>query len=724
VTPVRGDGAVQATSTQQLLDAGQAAADRGDWDAAYGSLREADRVGRLVFDDLALLAAVAYASGDLDATIEAWERAHADRLAADDPVSAAMAATRIAMHLMMDTGLLAPVRAWTKRAERLLEGHDDAPVHAWLAVARAYERLLSGDFQAADRRAREASTIGQQQGVPGAHAMGRVAEARGVILAGDVARGLDLLDDAAVVAVSGEVDPLTVGLLYCELVCAWQGLAQYDRAEEWTEAMERWCQGHSMGSVRGRCRVHRAEILRLRGESERAEDEALAACSDLRPTLRREFGWPLSELGRIRLQRGDLDGAEAAFLEAYEAGWEPQPGYALLLLARGAVHAAVASIEDALAHPSGIPSKELPPSTELRRAPLLGALVEISVAAGDPDRARHAADELARIAVRFDSEALEACAATACAQVALADGELTAARERFDRAVRLWSQLSAPYEAGQARLGLAETHRRSGDDHHASLEFRAARSIFERIGARGAARVARRSGDASTSAAPRPGATGGGPLAQTVPGTVGVAPASVDRGVFRRDGDYWSIGYQGDTRHLRDLRGLHYLARLLAEPGREFHAADLVAWEVDVGRARRGPKEPALTGADLRGGRDAGEVLDAPAKAAYRRRLAEIEQDIHEAEQLGDQERASRAAVDRDYLVRELANAVGLGGRERRVGSAAERARASVTRAVRHAMRRIEEHHPTLGEHLDRTIRTGTYCSYQPDPHARITWES
>jgi tetratricopeptide (TPR) repeat protein len=714
---------MDATSTQRLLDAGRAAADRCDWDAAYQTLREADHVSRLGFEDLALLAEVAYATGDLDATIEAWERAHADRLAADDLVSAAEAATRIAMHLMMDTGLMAPVRAWTKRAERLLEGRDVAPVHAWLAVAKTYERLLSGDFWTAENWARQAATIGAEQGVPAAHAMGRVAEARGAILAGDVQRGLDLLDDAAVVAVSGEVDPLTVGLLYCELVCAWQGLAQYDRAEEWTEAMERWCHGHSMGSVRGRCRVHRAEILRLRGDCEQAEDEALAACRDLRPTLRREFGWPLTELGRIRLQRGDLDGAQAAFLEAYEAGWEPQPGYALLLLAQGAVGAALASIEDALAHPLGIPSKELPPSTELRRAPLLGALVEISVAVGDPDRARHAADELARIAVRFDSEALEACAATACAQVALADGDLIDARAGFDRAVRLWSQLSAPYEAAQARMGLAETHRRHGDDHHASLEFGAARSIFERVGARGAARAAERSGDALTTAAPQSGATAGEPQAQVVPGVVRPMPAAVDRYVFRCEGDYWSLGYEGDTRHLRDLRGLHYLARLLAEPGREFHAADLVASEVDAGRPRGLPNDPALALTNAGSGSDAGEVIDARAKAAYRRRLEEIERDIEEAEDLGDQERASRAAVDRDFLVRELANAVGLGGRDRRVGSTAERARASVTRAVRHAMKRIGEHHAALGEHLDRTIRTGTYCSYQPDPRAPITWE-
>src|SRR4029077_18144912 len=122
--------------------------------------------------------------------------------------------------------------------------------------------------------------------------------------------GLALLEEAGVAAVSGDLDPLSAGIVYCELVCALQGLAQYDLAEQWTEAMERWANTNAIGSLHGRCRVHRAEILRLRGHCHEAETEVLAACEELRPYLRRELGWPLSELGRIRLHRGDVPGAE------------------------------------------------------------------------------------------------------------------------------------------------------------------------------------------------------------------------------------------------------------------------------------------------------------------------------------------------------------------------------------------------------------------------------
>ena len=130
--------------------------------------------------------------------------------------------------------------------------------------------------------------------------------------------------------------------------------------------------------------------------------------------------------------------------------------------------------------------------------------------------------------------------------------------------------------------------------------------------------------------------------------------------------------------------------------------------------------EPGLSHSGLG---DAGPLLDAQAKEAYRRRLAEIEDDIGEALAMGDDERAAQADVERDLVIRELTRAVGLGGRDRRAASASERARASVTRAVRQAILRIREHHPTLGTHLDRAIRTGTYCAYLPDSPASVEWK-
>ena len=239
----------------------------------------------------------------------------------------------------------------------------------------------------------------------------------------------------------------------------------------------------------------------------------------------------------------------------------------------------------------------------------------------------------------------------------LAEGDAAGAEHSFSDAVRLWNEVGAPYEAALARLGLADAHDAAGGEHRADLERQAARTILDGVEGRAAsASVAADAGQPATN-------------------------------VFRREGDYWLVVFDGDTVRVRDLKGMRYLARLLADPGREFHVLDLVAAEAG-GSARRCcvSRESALG--------DAGEILDERAKEAYRRRLAEIDEDIDEARALGDAEREAQADAERDFLVRELARAFGLGGRGRRAGSASERARVAVTRAVRQAMARIGEHHP------------------------------
>ena len=675
-----------------LLESARSAAARGGWEQAFDLLTQADADGLLTRSELPVLGEVAYAAGHLDVAIAAWERAHTAFLQADDRVGAAGAAVRVAMHLLFDTALMAPVRAWLARAEDLLDGRSRTPAHAWLGVVRAYERMLTGDGPGGRPWARQAIDVGSTCD-PAACALGQIAEARLVVLDGDVQQGLALLDQAGVAAVSGELDPLSTGVVYCELVCALQGLGQYDVAEQWTEAMERWCETNVIGSLQGRCRVHRAEILRLRGSCIEAEKQVLMACEELRPYLRRELGWPLSELGRIRLHTGNIAGAHEALVAAHRAGWDPQPGLALVHLALGDVTTAAASIRGSLECPVRVPSKERPPNSYLQRAPLLEAQVEIELAAGHVARARSAVDELERISARCETKALAAGAALARGRVRLADGDSAGAEEFSSRAARLWSEVGAPYETARARLCLAAAYAAGGAEHRAALEREAARTILEEI-----------------RAAPVPT-----PLMQLGNDDAQPGQPSERANLFRREGDYWSVTFDGHTVRVRDLKGMRYVARLLADPGREFHVLDLVAAErvhggpVDAG-GTRGLPHWALG--------DAGEVIDAQAKDAYRRRLAEIDEDIEQAHSGGDDERAAQAETERDFLVRELARAFGIGGRERRAASGSERARVGVTRAVRHAIARIGEHDARLGEHLSRAVRTGTYCSYLPDPRA------
>lgn len=651
------------------------ALDRGDWSAAL----------TLLHDDVSpeaseLAAHARYANGEFEAAVATWESLHERQLAAGDHITAAWAAANVAIHLLVDTGLMAPVRAWIARAERLLDDDVPVPPHAMLAMARTYERFFCGDPDAARKHAATAIELGERLGVLPAVILGQVATARLQISDGEVDEGLAALDDVALKLMSGAVDPMTTGIMYCELVCAAQSLLAYDRAREWTAVMERWRHGHAYGGVHGRCRVHRAELLRISGPGSAAEDEAIAACDELRPWMRREFGWPLVELGNIRLRLGDLDGAEDAYLQAHRRAWSPVPGIALLRMEQGDLGAAAELIADAVCSPPALPWKERPPFGDLRLVPLLEGQVEIAEACGDAGTAATAAARLRDIAQRHPSPGLAASAALATARASLLAGDPVATIEAANAAVAGWCELDAPYEAAVARVILGRANREAGNTAASRLDFQAAYEEFVAFGAvRRAAVVA-------------------GLLADTQPAP---APRAELTAKLERRGAVWHLAFRGTDTAFADLKGLQYLAMLLAQPGREFNALELC------------------------GGHDVDApmpMIDEQARSAYRRRLAEVEQDITEAEADNDTVRAERARCDKEFLLAELSGALGLGGRLRGVGGAAERARTSVTRSLRYALARVAEHDAALAEHLGRTVRTGNRCSYLPDPVSPIRW--
>jgi hypothetical protein len=182
----------------------------------------------------------------------------------------------------------------------------------------------------------------------------------------------------------------------------------------------------------------------------------------------------------------------------------------------------------------------------------------------------------------------------------------------------------------------------------------------------------------------------------------GAAPAeAVNR--FVRAGESWTLEYAGAACVLRDSKGLRDLARLLAAPGREIAALDLAA---PGGTVVEGP---------------AGDAIDTEARDAYRRRLVEIEAELDEADAAADSGRSTALAAERDALVEQLSGAYGLGGAARQTGGSAERARTAVRARIRDALDRIEAAHPSLGRHLRRSVRTGTFCAYDPDPP--VAWE-
>ncbi len=185
-----------------------------------------------------------------------------------------------------------------------------------------------------------------------------------------------------------------------------------------------------------------------------------------------------------------------------------------------------------------------------------------------------------------------------------------------------------------------------------------------------------------------------------------------EESVFVRQGDYWTIQYQGQVARLKATRGLHCLACLLRHPGREFHVCELIAafLEVPVTAAVAGSVSQREDGRTVRF-EDAGPLLDVRAKAEYARRLAELRAELEEGQRFNDSERVSRAQCEMDLLAEQLAAAVGLGGRNRRAGSQAERARSAVTKRLKDSIQKIAEAMPLLGRHLGARVKTGYFCS-------------
>jgi tetratricopeptide (TPR) repeat protein len=209
-------------------------------------------------------------------------------------------------------------------------------------------------------------------------------------------------------------------------------------------------------------------------------------------------------------------------------------------------------------------------------------------------------------------------------------------------------------------------------------------------------------------------------LETEVPGRQDARPATSGSCDFLREGEYWAIGPRGKAMRLKDSKGLDYIARLLASPGEEIHALDLLAG----GSAPAGKSAKAdLAEQGVRTARaNGGDVLDSQARQAYRSRLEELREEIAEAEDWNDPERGARAREEMDFITDELSQSMGLGGRSRQETSDVERARQSVTKAIKQALGRIAKHDPQLAEMLGRSVRTGLFCRYEPALADGVTW--
>lgn len=474
VVPATARAAPDEAAASDTLRAGLQAFERCEWNEAYAALTAEDVGGDLSPPHLERLAEAAWWVGRGDECIRARERAYARYLELGDLGRAAAVAVAVAedhFHkLARSVG-----HGWLQRAERHLRGLPESIAHGWLA--RMHAMLAFEEDRDLDRAAalsEDAFEIAQRLG--DLHLQTVALQDRGRILVsrGRVTEGMALIDEAMTAATSGQLGPRSTGRTYCNMMSTCTKLADYRRAGEWNQEARHWCTQHAESGFPGICRVHRAELLRLRGAWPEAEAEARRASAELEDFISDVAAEAYYELGEIRLRMGDMEAADELFRHAHALGRDPVPGLALLRLAQGRPDSARALLERALSTPLMSP---------LDRMRLLPAQAEVALATGALETARLTAAELSSIADVYTSPSLAASAAFAHGLLELGEGAPAKAAVSLRQAWKLWKESDLPYEAARARLFLAQAYRACGNRDDAELELQAAATSFAHLGA-------------------------------------------------------------------------------------------------------------------------------------------------------------------------------------------------------------------------------------------------
>lgn len=456
----------------------RAAHDARDWERTLEILGEVETLSP---GDRLLEADALYWTGRFDEAIEAFESAHAGFAAEGNKAEAGLIAALLA-YFAVRRESFSVARGWLTRAHELLDGAPESLGHAWLKLLHVGMALFQqGDISEALARCDDAVDFAKHIGSPSSQSIAMSFKGLAMAQTGDWREGLELMDEAMVVAMAGSDDLRMTSDVYCNIISVCRNFGDYERAEEWTEEAERWMRANSVSGYTGACKVHRAELKLFHGSWEEAETESRTACVELeRFRLVDYLGAAHYWIGEARRRMGDLATADKEFHEAYASGHDAQPGLSLLMLDRGDVDGALEAIESAARRRSPDEDKAWRGPS---RARLLPALVEIAIAAGNVALASSAAEEMTEIAEVFESPLWRANAAACRAAVLAADNSTSEAVELFESARSSFHRLDLPYEMASVQVMLGEARAKTGDETRARLDFHAARDVMRQLGA-------------------------------------------------------------------------------------------------------------------------------------------------------------------------------------------------------------------------------------------------
>jgi class 3 adenylate cyclase/tetratricopeptide (TPR) repeat protein len=465
----------------ESLSVAKRAFDSHDWSGVLDALQNGDN-GELTPEDLLLLADALWWTGQFDESLDAFEKAFSGLVEEEQLTEAGRVAALLA-YFALRRQAYAVGGGWIARAEGLLKDQPLSVGHAWLNCLYMGRALFAeGDIEAAIHLSDQALEVATNVGSNSAQSVAKSFKAIAMIQQGDWRDGVSLLDEAAVMAMVGGDDLRMTSDVYCNTISACRNLGDYERAGEWTEEAERWMHSNSVRGYTGACQVHRAELKRLHGSWLEAEDEARLACSELeRFHITDYLGAAHYEIGEVRRRMGDFEAAAESFERAYENGHDAQPGLSLLMLDRGEVEEAAQSIGGAVTARSL--DDRHPMARGPSRARLLPSQIEIALARGDEDLALSATDDLEEIAQAFESQVWTAAVVSSRGALLAHSEDYEGAVETLARAWRMWQKADLPYEMARTRVLLGEARQAGGNEAGAKLEFKAALSTLENLGA-------------------------------------------------------------------------------------------------------------------------------------------------------------------------------------------------------------------------------------------------
>jgi hypothetical protein len=628
----------------------------------------------------------AWAAGELDGVVVHLSAAVRAHTAEANNRAAAMACARLGDIFHTYMGNRTAARPWFTRAERLVADEEPCIEQGWVALL-----LIGCDFDdPADLKARAELALDRARrfGDTGLELKALADGGLARVQAGDVEEGMAMLDEAMALASGGATDNAdAVGKSVCSFYTACWYAVDFERAASWTDVFHRrGIVGPSPGVpafLLSHCDSVKGVLLCHAGRWTEAEEVLVGAYSAVEEAMPGMAWHPPIALAELRILQGRIDEAEA-LLVGKDDHMQALLPTARLYLARGQLDLARAAAQRGL---------RLMASDRIRAPMLLGVLVEVELGRGDIERASEAMADLDARVEGLGLPVLTGEAARLQARVLAARGDDEPAAECLRGGLAQLAGANLPLLTMNLHLELARLLEKA-DPASALLDARAAAALLSRLDVELA------------------------PADRDLLDRVGVTPdqprkkAECRVAVLTRDDGWWTAAC-GDTKaRLRDTKGLRYLAGLVARPGTERHVIDLVDEAEGLSPG----------GLDRRQLGHAGPHADAQTRNVYRRRVVALRDEIEDALAVQDDERAAALQAELDTLVAELARSFGLGGRDRWASSAAEKARLNVTRALRSALGKLTEALPDAGSILDRRVRTGAFCAYQPHPDDEVTW--